>query len=127
MVKRLNKKHVTFHFPFAIDGIQHVFRRGEYTIETEEESLPGGAVIRFRHVETVLIAHPQDHEHSPTSFWAVDPDGSNPVRTRGTLAGIAADGSAQFRVPVDTPVYFQLLDEKMMMVFPSFESWRMML
>lgn len=74
MVKRLNKKHVTFHFPFAIDGVQHVFRRGEYTIETEEESIPGGAVIRFRHVETVLIAHPQDNEDSPTSFWAVDPD-----------------------------------------------------
>jgi len=33
-----------------------------------------------------------------------------PVRVIGTVP-VEADGSAYFRVPVDTPVYFQLLDE----------------
>ena len=37
----------------------------------------------------------------------------NPVRIIGTVP-IEADGSAQFQVPVDTPVYFQLLDENQM-------------
>jgi mono/diheme cytochrome c family protein len=36
-----------------------------------------------------------------------------PVEVLGTVP-IEADGSAHFRVPVDTPVYFQLLDEDFM-------------
>ncbi len=36
-----------------------------------------------------------------------------PVEVLGTVP-IEADGSAHFRVPVDTPVYFQLLDENFM-------------
>ncbi len=36
-----------------------------------------------------------------------------PVEVLGTVP-IEADGSAHFRVPVDTPVYFQLLDENYM-------------
>jgi mono/diheme cytochrome c family protein len=36
-----------------------------------------------------------------------------PVRVVGTVP-VEADGSAHFRVPVDTPVYFQLLDENQM-------------
>ena len=37
----------------------------------------------------------------------------NPVRVLGDVP-VEADGSAQFRVPVDTAVYFQLLDENHM-------------
>jgi hypothetical protein len=37
----------------------------------------------------------------------------NPVSVIGTVP-VEADGSAHFRVPVDTPVYFQLLDENQM-------------
>ena len=36
-----------------------------------------------------------------------------PVEVLGTVP-VEADGSAHFRVPVDTPVYFQLLDENFM-------------
>ena len=36
-----------------------------------------------------------------------------PVEVLGTVP-VEADGSAHFRVPVDTPVYFQLLDENYM-------------
>lgn len=36
-----------------------------------------------------------------------------PVQVLGTVP-VEADGSAHFRVPVDTPVYFQLLDENFM-------------
>ena len=37
----------------------------------------------------------------------------NPVRVLGDVP-VEADGSAHFRVPVDTPLYFQLLDENHM-------------
>jgi mono/diheme cytochrome c family protein len=37
----------------------------------------------------------------------------NPARVIGTVP-VEEDGSAHFRVPVDTPVYFQLLDENQM-------------
>lgn len=79
MVRRTNKKTITFQFPFAIDEIQKVFPPGEYTIETEEESIPGSSIIHFRHVETVLIVHAPDGIAGPTHCWAVDPDALNKV------------------------------------------------
>lgn len=74
MVRRTNKKTITFQFPFAIDEIRKVFPPGEYTIETEEESIPGSSIVHFRHVETVLIVHPPKGISGPTHFWAVSPD-----------------------------------------------------
>ncbi len=41
------------------------------------------------------------------------PNNWTPVRILGEVP-LAADGSSRFRVPVDTPVYFQLLDENHM-------------
>ncbi|MEO1187561.1 MAG: hypothetical protein AAFW60_00700 [Pseudomonadota bacterium] len=74
MVRRVCKKIINFQFPFAIDEIHKVFPPGEYTIETEEESIPGSSIIHFRHVETVLIVHPPNGKPGSTHFWAVDPD-----------------------------------------------------
>lgn len=73
MVRRIYKKVIHFQFPFAIDEIHKVFPAGEYTIETEEESIPGSSIVHFRHVETVLIVHPTKGDTGSTHFWAVDP------------------------------------------------------
>lgn len=64
------------------------------------------------------IAHrlqwPYDHEHGGQRYAEkADPNNWTPVRILGTVP-IEADGSAHFRVPADTPVYFQLLDENHM-------------
>lgn len=74
MVRRIHKKVITFQFSFAIDEIRKVFPPGEYTIETEEESIPGASIIHFRHVETVLVVRPTNGEPGSTHFWAVNPD-----------------------------------------------------
>ncbi|MEO0451104.1 MAG: hypothetical protein AAFZ74_12395 [Pseudomonadota bacterium] len=74
MVRRTNKKTINFQFPFAIDEIRKVFPPGEYTIETEEESIPGSSIIHFRHVETVLVVRPPEGKPGPTHYWAVDPN-----------------------------------------------------
>ncbi len=50
-------------------------------------------------------------QQAPGMAW----DDFNNKRILGTVA-VAADGSAEFSVPADTFVYFQLLDEKGMMV-----------
>ena len=77
MVRRTKKKEIQFQFPFAIDEIRKVFPPGEYTIETEEESIPGSSVVHFRHVETVLVVRAPKGQPGPTHFWAVDPDALN--------------------------------------------------
>ncbi|MEL6729304.1 MAG: hypothetical protein AAFP81_16255 [Pseudomonadota bacterium] len=74
MVRRTHKKTISFQFPFAIDEIRKVFPPGEYTIETEEESIPGSSIVHFRHVETVLVVRPPKGKPGPTHYWAVDPD-----------------------------------------------------
>lgn len=74
MVRRINKKLVTFQFPFSIDNILEIFPAGEYTIETEEESISGSPVVHFSHVETVLVVRPPKGKLGPTSFWSIEPD-----------------------------------------------------
>lgn len=95
LMKRVSKKRVTFHFPFQLSGIKHSFLPGQYTIETEEEPIPGGAVISFRPIETVLIAHPPEGEISPTSFWAVDPDELDEAIAKDTDQYITAQRAAR--------------------------------
>ena len=94
-MKRISKKRVTFHFPFELSGINRSFSPGQYTIETEEEPIPGGTVIDFRSIETVLIAHPPKGESSPTSFWAVDPEALSEAIARDTDQYMAAQRAAK--------------------------------
>lgn len=94
-MKRVSKKRVTFHFPFELGGINHAFSPGQYTIETEEEPIPGGTVINFRPIETVLIAHPPEGEISTTNFWAVDPEELDKAIAKDTDQYIAAQRAAR--------------------------------
>lgn len=94
-MKRISKKQVTFHFPFELRGINHSFLPGRYTIETEEEPVPGGTIINFRPIETVLIAHPPAGDSSQTSFWAVDPEELDGAIAKDTDQYIAAQRAAR--------------------------------
>ena len=95
MMKRVSKKQVTFHFPFELGGINHSFQPGRYTIETEEEPIPGGTIINFRPIETVLIAHPPNGDLSPISFWAVDPEELDKAIAKDTDQYISAQRTAR--------------------------------
>ena len=71
--------------------------------------------IRYIRISEPL-AWPYDNVHGGRRYEA-DAKGAgvgwNPARIIGTVP-VEADGSAKFRVPVDTAVYFQLLDENHM-------------
>ncbi len=72
MVKRINKKLVTFQFPFSIDDIGKQLPAGEYTIESEEESIAGLSFLAYRHIETILVERPPKGKPGATHYWSVD-------------------------------------------------------
>ena len=72
MVKRINKKLVTFQFPFLIDDIGKPLPAGKYTIETEEESIVGLSFLVYRHIETILVERPPKGKPGATHYWSVD-------------------------------------------------------
>ena len=72
MVKRINKKLVTFQFPFSIDDIGKQLPAGDYTIETEEESIVGLSFLAYRHIETILVERPPKGKPGATHYWSVD-------------------------------------------------------
>lgn len=74
MVKRVNKKLVTFQFPFSIDDIGKELPAGDYTIESEEESIVGLSFLAYRHIETILVERPPKGKPGATHYWSVDPD-----------------------------------------------------
>ncbi len=72
MDKRVNKKLVTFQFPFFIDDIDKRFAAGTYTVETEEESIRGSSFQAYRHIETILVKRPPKGKPGPAHNWSVD-------------------------------------------------------
>ena len=72
MVKQINKKLVTFQFPFLIDDIGKPLPAGEDTIEAEEESIVGLSFQAYRHIETILVERPPKGKPGPTHYWSVD-------------------------------------------------------
>ncbi len=75
----------------------------------------GVASVRPEFIRYIRIAHrlqwPYDNVHGGWRYaekaW---PRNWTPARIIGTVP-VEADGSAHFKIPADTPVYFQLLDE----------------
>jgi hypothetical protein len=72
VVKRINKKLVTFQFPFSIDDIGKELPAGDYTIESEEESIVGLSFLAFRNIETILVQRPPKGKPGATHYWSVD-------------------------------------------------------
>lgn len=72
MVNRINKKLITFQFPFSMDEVGKLLPAGDYTVETEEESIAGLSFLAFRHIETVLVERPPKGKAGATRYWSVD-------------------------------------------------------
>jgi len=72
-----------------------------------------GGEARFIRISNRLL-WPYDNEYGGHRYTEkAYPNNWTPVRVIGTVP-VESDGSAHFRVPADTPVYFQLLDENHM-------------
>lgn len=72
MVKRINKRLVTFQFPFSLEDIGKQLPAGDYTIETEEESIAELSFLAYRHIETILVERPPKGKPGATRYWPVD-------------------------------------------------------
>jgi hypothetical protein len=82
------------------------------------EATYGADGIKADEARFIRISHrllwPYDNEYGGHRYTEkAYPNNWTPVKIIGTVP-IESDGSAHFRVPADTPVYFQLLDENHM-------------
>lgn len=75
MTTRIDKKLVTFKYPFLLEDIETELPAGGYTIETEEESICGSRFQAFRHIETILVVRPSQGKQVTTQYWPIDPKG----------------------------------------------------
>jgi len=55
MTVRTRRKSVTFTQPFSLSGIDEVQQPGTYTVETDEELLPGLSFPAYRRVATLIF------------------------------------------------------------------------
>ena len=55
MTVRASRKTVTFAQPFALSGIDEVQPAGTYTVETDEELLPGLSFPAYRRIATLIF------------------------------------------------------------------------
>jgi hypothetical protein len=59
MTVRTSRKTVTFAQPFSLSGIDEVQPAGTYTVETDEELLPGLSFPAYRRIATLIFLHPR--------------------------------------------------------------------
>ena len=55
MTVRTSRKTVTFRQPFSLSGIDEVQPAGTYTLETDEELLPGVSFPAYRHIASLMV------------------------------------------------------------------------
>jgi hypothetical protein len=59
MTGRTSHKKVTFTRPFLLSGLDEVQPAGTYTVETNEELLPGLSFPAYRRVATLIFLPPR--------------------------------------------------------------------
>jgi hypothetical protein len=55
MTVRTSRKTVTFTRPFSLSGIDELQPAGSYTVETDEEKLPGVSFPAYRRIATLIL------------------------------------------------------------------------
>jgi hypothetical protein len=55
MTVRTSRKSVTFTRPFSLSGIDQVQPAGTYTVETDEELLPGLSFPAYQRIATLMV------------------------------------------------------------------------
>jgi hypothetical protein len=73
MTVRTSRKTVTFTQPFSLSGIDEVQPAGTYTVETDEELLPGLSFPAYRRIATVIFLRSRDGGPVVEEIASVDP------------------------------------------------------
>ena len=71
MTVRTSRKTVTFTRPFALSGIDGVQPAGTYTVETDEELLPGLSFPAHRRIATLIVL--RSRGGAPVEVANIDP------------------------------------------------------
>lgn len=71
MTVRTSRKTVTFAQPFALSGIDGVQPAGTYTVETDEELLPGLSFPAYRRIATLIVL--RSRGGGPVEVANIDP------------------------------------------------------
>ena len=71
MTVRTSRKSVTFTQPFSLSGFDEVQPAGTYTVETDEELLPGLSFPAYRRVATLMVLRARGG--APVEVANIDP------------------------------------------------------
>ena len=71
MTVRTSRKSVTFSRPFSLSGIDEVQPAGTYTVETDEELLPGLSFPAYRRLATLMVL--RSRGGAPVAVANIDP------------------------------------------------------
>jgi hypothetical protein len=71
MTVRTSRKSVTFTQPFSLSGIGEVQPAGTYTVETDEELLPGLSFPAYRRLATLMVL--RSRGGAPVEVANIDP------------------------------------------------------
>ncbi len=86
MTTRTSSKTFTFRRPFILTGLDEALPAGDYSVETEEELVPGISYAAYRRTSTVLRLPAKSGPSHLTRATTVDPDELNAAMERD-LAG----------------------------------------
>jgi hypothetical protein len=73
MTVRTSRKTVTFTRPFSLSGIDEVQPAGSYTVETDEEELPGVSFPAYRRIATLILLRSRNGGRVIEQLISIDP------------------------------------------------------
>ncbi len=73
MTVRTSRKTVTFTRPFSVSGIDEMQPAGTYTVETDEEELPGLSFPAYRRIATLILLRSRYHGRVVEEVVDIDP------------------------------------------------------
>ena len=73
MTVRTSPKTVTFTRPFSLSGIDEVQPAGSYTVETDEEELPGVSFPANRRIATLILLRSRRSGRIIEEVISIDP------------------------------------------------------
>ena len=85
--ERTSRRTVTFTRPFSLSGIDGVQPAGSYTVETDEELLPGLSFPAYRRVATLIFLPARPGDAVSGRVATVDPLELEAAQERDAMAG----------------------------------------